>query len=414
MKTFSVTCFALILYFAAPAQTFTQLLENGKDLIKKERGDKASDKGNYLRAAITLEAALQIKPDDPEAHYFLGSAYDYENNADCGEIINTRKGLAIASSNEFETVIRLQPNYTGEIIALDPVSKLYSIWGCLGFCYMVKGYEDSARWAFAEGKKRGAFGDFSLTYYRKLLHDCAPHAIYISYGDFSIMNIWYLQAVEHYRTDVTAMNLNMLYIPWVTEYYYKHDSSLFSSQQVASDTTKYEEWEEQEVAIPIQSTGKKLKVPIKPTYYDRYLVRNDMVLLDMVQHNKFMRPLYFEKGSAPEAILMLNHYTADRFIMDELVPKERPSPDKAFYDQFSIFPFQLINTVNPHCSEDVRNVRGLRYEFIKAVYQLLAENKKADARKLLAQMEQYIPVSQYSYEDPALEGYVTDFHAKVK
>lgn len=143
---------------------FDKFLANGKAEFNKD-----FDKQNYAMAVEDLEKAVKLKPDNAEAHYFLGYAYSRLNTKDGKGMFQLSLALTLKSSKEFETVNKLEPKYIGESLVLDPYSKLTSEWGSQAMSYWNNNNADSAIWAFKEGKKRGGFGEFFLSTNKAIL-----------------------------------------------------------------------------------------------------------------------------------------------------------------------------------------------------------------------------------------------------
>ncbi len=409
MMRISLFIIALFCSTFLHGQSFTELLERGKKTIKSARSNMTSEPADYTGAIRDLEQAVKLQPDNAEAHYFLGSAYDYNNNPDGSAMRYTRLAGCIAASKEFETVNRLSPHYTGEIVTLDPHTKLSSIWGGTALSYLCRNKTDSAKWAFAEGKKRGGFTEFALGYYRTLLNNCTKDAIYFSFGDFSTMSIWYLQCMENLRTDVIIINLSMSEVPWYTEYVYRKHPTVFSSAKVASDTTPYFEWTEQTISVPIKTTGKVFQWTVKATVQDHFIYRSQKLLIDIVKNNKFRRSIYFEKGLRPEDVPGLYEHLKDCFLMDMVVAETKPLRDEKFLAYFKTIPFGILNTVNPYNTTEMRDVEGIRYEFIIGVSMLLNAGEKTEAKKLLQQLAEVIPPAKFPYLDENTARYIKEY-----
>ncbi|MCH8330689.1 MAG: tetratricopeptide repeat protein, partial [Bacteroidetes bacterium] len=130
-------------------QSFNEFLQNGKMEFDREYNEQ-----NYKAAIDNLQKAIAIKPNNAEAHYYLGYAYDRFNSHDGRTMIEMTAALTEKASTEFETVIKLNPSYDINMIILDPYSKITSLWGSLAMAYIYAGKSDSAKWAFTQGKER--------------------------------------------------------------------------------------------------------------------------------------------------------------------------------------------------------------------------------------------------------------------
>ena len=53
-----------------------------------------------------------------------------------------------------------------------------------------------------------------------------PHAILFTNGDNDTYPLWYLQEVEHFRTDVTIINLSLVNLPWYVKQWRQRDPDL--------------------------------------------------------------------------------------------------------------------------------------------------------------------------------------------
>jgi hypothetical protein len=398
----------------AQAQTYEELLQTGKDEIKKQRSITGNMKADYSIALESLEKAAKMRPNDPEVHYFLGSAYDYNTNPDGSHINETTVKSVMMASAEFEKVSKLAPKYTGDIIALDPYAKLTSIWGSRAMRYIVAKKKDSAHWAFKEGKRHGAFSDFGLTYYKYLLSTCKKDAIYFCYGDFSTFNCWYLQEMEHVRPDVYVVNLSMLQIPWYDLHLYKTEPGLFSSEAVAADTTLYKEWEKKVYIVPIAKTGEEFEWTVAPTNYEHYVLKCDLMVMDIVRHNKFVRPMYLEKNLNDEIALGLNNYVKDRLIVDEIVTNDSSKHDEEFYALFKTFPYDIFAKCNVKSDIEYGYVSGMRYEFLIGIDGSARKDKKFRAKRLMEQMKTVLPERTFPIADTTIKGYMDRYDDYLK
>jgi tetratricopeptide (TPR) repeat protein len=190
-------------------QDFQSLLEKGKKVFKDQ---------NYAVALQYLKEAEQLQPNNQEVHYYLGYTYERLSAKDGSEMLNTNFRLTIKSSEHFERAIEISPKYQGELLILDPYSKVTGVWGSLAIAYFVRGKVDSAIWAFKEGQLRGGYFPEIMEINENIMASCAKDAILFTNGDNDTYPMWYLQVVENYRTDITVVNLSLLNTPWFIKY----------------------------------------------------------------------------------------------------------------------------------------------------------------------------------------------------
>lgn len=315
----------------------------------------------FEKAAKNLEKALKISPDNPEVNYFLGSVWDkyysievYNNNF----LRNMTLEKTEKISKYFEHSLKRSPVYDGELLVLDPVSKIGNTWATLAISYLDKGKPDSARWALQEGKKRGGFSDVTLAYCRDILASCDPNAILFVNGDNDTFPMWYLQLVEGFRKDVTFINLSLANLPW---YIRKIKYSGYAGGEPIPfsfpDETLSENVNDPMAISYSFSETKDFKIPIKsiPSEYMKYSAKNsggaalemlfhceslgsgnsflmkisDKVIIDIIQQLSFSRPVYFSETVGNDQKSLSDYLVQEGFAL-KVVPFDQASRAKAY------------------------------------------------------------------------------------
>ncbi|MBJ2176446.1 tetratricopeptide repeat protein [Aureibaculum sp. A20] len=278
----------------AQKDNFERFLAEGKAEF-----NKSFEEQDYDVAVKVLERAVQLKPENTEAKYFLGYAYSRLNAKDGASLISMKLDLTIKSSEQFEAINKLTPKYEGEIVVLDPYSKITSEWGSMAMTYWHKGQNDQALWAFNEGKKRGGFSDFILGLNKEILDACDENAILFTSGDQLTIPLWYLQIVEGYRKDIAIVDANLLESSWYATYLVNQKVVTFDLPEETLDNLEIQEWTPQKITIDDFSWT------VKPTYEETYLFRCDLLLLSILKANNFERPVFFTDGFPEERQLNL-------------------------------------------------------------------------------------------------------------
>jgi tetratricopeptide (TPR) repeat protein len=261
------------------------------------------------------KSALNVKPDNPEANYYMGYIKDAEfyGNSPGDSIPLSSLSKVREISQYFENSIKSKEKLTYEKLILSPYSKISSLYGCAAFAYMIKGDIDSAIFCFKEAKEKNAFTDVALEFARNLLSNCDTNTILITWGDMDTFPIYFLQLVDNYRRDVTVVNAGLLSTQWYiklnlfSDIFNKINSSFSESSIDSISAITPMEIEPQTYSLAVSSDDLerynvkdnlvKSSLNFNWVVYGQkfgesnYLTISDIVLLDIFKTNKWKRKI---------------------------------------------------------------------------------------------------------------------------
>lgn len=382
---------------------FKTLMANGKAEFNRE--DSLQD---YLKAVEYFQKAVELAPRDAEARYFLGYAYSRLNSKDGQGMIKQRKDLTLKSSEQFEMVTKLSPLYKGELVAIDPYTKLSSEWGSLAMSYLYNNKQDSAIWAFKEGKKRGGFGNYILSVNRKILNTCKPNAILVSSGDIYTISLWYLQLVEGCRNDVSVVDISLLNSDWYPTYLSKNKIVSFDLPDATIDTINYCSWADSAITI------KDFTWTVKPSYYEHYLLRGDRVFMSLLRKNNFNRDIYFTKGFIEEYKLSLQDYLNSLLIVDKLDVNNSKQDDYNNYKILMNEVLSLTSLINKNSPDEQNVLNNFRFDILYKIIANIDLHNNKQANNLLLILDRYISEKEFPYHDNQTAEYVANMREWLK
>ncbi len=388
-RVVSILCFLFYggLLYSQDGLSFEEYLNNGK-----QEYDKSFEDQDFARAVENLEKAVELRPDDSEAHYYLGYSYSRLNSKDGSQIPNMKRSITEKSSKHLEKTNELSPKYEGQMMALDPYTKITSEWGSLAISYYYKGQLDSAKWAFGQGKERGGFSSYGLELNKAVLDLCSPSSILVSSGDYYTINLWYLQIQEGYRTDVSVVDVSLLNTIWYANMLQGKEIADFGMERAALEEVAHQKWSDSLIRID------NLTWVMKPSYEGKYILRSDRLFLEMLSVNSFDREVFLTNSIREESKLSLDYHLTPWVMLERIDQERREMPEKTYKKNISDF-LALSKKANTNSYSDLYMIDAVRSVTLKRALELIEVGQNNDAQELVDIVEKYSPKEKYPYQN---------------
>lgn len=300
--------------------------------------------------------------------------------------------------------------------------------------------------------------DFAHNY----LNSCAPNAIIFTNGDNDTFPLWYAQEVEGIRTDIRVVNLSLFNTDWYIDqmirkayesdpipYSLTHDKYVQGTRDVvylmddprlkdfvnlkdiinfiASDDAKTKLSQDRsldysptrnfripvdsakvvELGIVKQKDASQILKNIDWRLNKSYVLKSELMVLDMLAHNDWKRPIYFAITVGQDSYLKLEDFFQLEGLAYRLVPIQTKNPDgqigridtEIMYDNMmNNFKWGGINDERVYLDENnLRMTMNLRNNFARLAEALINENKKDSALKVLDKCLEIMPNSTVPY-----------------
>lgn len=204
-----------------------------------------------------------------------------------------------------------------------PAGTLLALIAAVGIVRVVDGYplQDRSRNYFAH--------DFA----NNLLSYLPRDSILLTNGDNDTFPLWYLQIVEGVRRDVNVVNIPLTNTSWYMKNVLCVPGGVAFSRPVREMAALQPvRWEEREVALPDRPDGETAAPPdsvhlrVAPTV-GPYLLVQDQVILDMIQTNRWKRPVMIATTVSPASLPWLRDHLSLEGLAYRFVPAKDPDPD---------------------------------------------------------------------------------------
>ncbi|NTW24360.1 MAG: DUF2723 domain-containing protein [Lentimicrobium sp.] len=299
---------------------------------------------------------------------------------------------------------------------------------------------------------------------RNYLESCAPNAILFTMGDNDTFPLWYIQDVEGVRTDVRVVNLSLLNADW---YIGQMKRKVYDSAPVPF-SLDYDQFKSGTREVVYLSADKRLPDPVdlkelfdiihsKPealqvnssiglvdyipsnrfsisvdsatvvkngtvppedaayivdtltwTINRSMLTKSYLMVLDLLAHNNWERPVYFSTTAGESSYIGLNDYLRLEGMALRLVPVKKPGNENSIghinsailYDRLmNTFAYGNMEKPGVYLDETNRRmVSNLRTNFGRLAEQLILEGKNKEAAAVCDRCLEIIPDKSVKFD----------------
>jgi len=354
---------------------FQLYLDSAKNLFKSAANLSGEELQHfdYQNILPLLNEAIALNGQSAEAYYYMAYTYSRMNSMDANGLLGMNLEWVQKASDALNKCISIAPYYSGEIIALDPYSKLTSEWGALAASYLYDNKQQAARSTFIEGKNQGGFSEFLLAIHRKMLDACAPNALLISSGDIQFFPLIYLQVVEGYRTDVAIIDAGLLNTQWYASFLSENNIVHFDLPSDSLKSISYLEWPAQN-----QNIG-KFTWQVPPSLYDQYLLRGNRLLLSLLKQNNFEREVCFGAFFPQDSWLGLQDYCDQHLFVNVLNPSKKGKLNfNTCKEEFIFLLDTSWSTINLHSVNELQMYDIYYQGMYEVIHKYFSKSKKAE------------------------------------
>lgn len=352
----------------------------------------------------------------------------------------------------------------GVLFLFDKISKkvagMGASFGSIALSLVVPGIMAKEGWNDHDRSLRTLSRDCAINY----LQSCAPNAILFTNGDNDTFPLWYAQEVEGIRTDVRVVNLSLLQTDWYINQMRraaydsppvpftipeeKYQASKLEYLVVNTQNNKAMEMKKalaqaisDDPAGKIDNGGELIDVlPSKSFYINvdslsvmrnkvisvkdtnrlskritwdlggrNYITKNDLMVLDLIAHSDWKRPIYFAVTTGDDAYVGLKRYfqlegLAYRFVPIKQTEMEeaqggRVNTDAMYDNIMNKFLWGGMDKKGVNLDENcVRMTGNLRMQMGVLASALINEGKNKKAKAVLDKCLEKMPDENIPYD----------------
>jgi Protein O-mannosyl-transferase TMEM260-like len=244
----------------------------------------------------------------------------------------------------------------------------------------------------------GAHRTFAEDFAANLLRGLPSRAILFTWGDNDTFPLMYLQAVAHVRPDVQIVNVSLTNAPWYVDALTQRDPS-FPLPRGYADSHGYQGWTDTTVVIPVAGAPTRVRLPtdgirggavlpggpvvgaaadfglpedlilprsipvhVAPRMPGQYILLQDLVVLQILEHNDWGRPLCFTTTANTPGLPGLAPYARLDGLFWRIVPYADPPASRAILRSNLLRIYQFRGYADPDVPlDEISRGLGLNY-----------------------------------------------------
>lgn len=322
---------------------FTFITVFAQEKSYKEQAIEQFLNEDYALAISLMEKALQENPKDAEVYYYLGFFTHY-NAYDSRPLHGYNSDYSQKVLHFFDKALELNPNY-GD-------AKYFYLAECSAAAITAyqQGNLQEVKVYFEKAFTKGVIPEWGIEFGKNILNSCEKDAILFTHGDFTFNMCMFVKLHYNFRNDVSIIPLTLLDRPSFNivlqqqkESEYLRGVDLGITKEQIYDMHPYK-WDTITIHIPITpQLMKEFSLPINYTmdwiiapdlYSERqvsripgapikkqaYLSPTRAMLLNIVETNKWNRPIYFTNNFEYYFLAGLQEYFQDCGLVSKLTP----------------------------------------------------------------------------------------------
>lgn len=223
-----------------------------------------------------------------------------------------------------------------------------------------------------------------------LLQSCEPNGIIFTNGDNDTFPVWYMQEVEGVRKDVRVVNLSLLNTPWYIKQLKNNEPKVkIGLSDETIDNLGVMPFKKQKIKIspPPGSNLEPMEWEMKPTIMGQGIRVQDIMILQILEANRWEKPIYFATTVSPSNRLGMDKYLQMQGLVFQVYPEEvkRTDPDKIEQNLLNLYRYRNLNNPKVHFNETITKLIG---NYRAAFFQLAIDRYYAgDKEKMVALLD---------------------------
>ncbi|MBL7135673.1 MAG: DUF2723 domain-containing protein [Candidatus Marinimicrobia bacterium] len=249
---------------------------------------------------------------------------------------------------------------------------------------------------YHEHSRKGNYVASDYSY--NILQTCEPNGVIFTNGDNDTFPLWYLQEVEGIRKDVRVVNLSLLNTPWYIKQLRNNEPKISIGRLSDEDIDRLTviPWKESKVkvSVPPGTDLPPMEWNLKPTIMKKGLRVQDIMILQILEANRWKRPIYFAVTVSPSNKLSMDPYLQMEGLAFRVHPRKvkRISSEKIEHNLYHVYKYRNLNNPDVYFNDNIIKLIGnYRSGFFQLAVDRLYNNDKEGMLAALDSMAVRLP-----------------------